>query len=91
MLQAAFVLAESFGIWHKGITETRKGNEMQEKIMGLDWAEIQVMQNKAGGRQMVDLSKPGDYGADPIGDGKFRMVPSGDVVDFAERCARLAK
>lgn len=31
----------------------------------------------------------GDYGADPIGDGTFRMVPSGDIVDFAERCRRL--
>ncbi len=31
----------------------------------------------------------GDYGADPIGDGTFRMVPSGDVVDYAERCRRL--
>lgn len=35
-------------------------------------------------------SVPGkDYGADPIGDGTFRMVPSGDIVDFAERNARL--
>lgn len=30
-----------------------------------------------------------DYGADPIGDGRFRMVPSGDIVDFTERNARL--
>lgn len=33
----------------------------------------------------------GDYGADPIGDGTFRMVPSGDVVDYSERCRRLAR
>ena len=32
-----------------------------------------------------------DYGADPIGDGMFRMVPSGDVVDYAERCKRLGQ
>lgn len=32
-----------------------------------------------------------DYGADPIGDGKFRMVPSGDIVDRAERDRRLVK
>jgi len=32
-----------------------------------------------------------DYGADPIGNGQFRMVPSGDVVDFAERCKRLPR
>lgn len=31
----------------------------------------------------------GDYGADPIGNGTFRMVPSGDIVDYAERCSRL--
>jgi hypothetical protein len=30
-----------------------------------------------------------DYGADPMGDGTFRMVPSGDIVDFAERTKRL--
>jgi len=31
-----------------------------------------------------------ERGADPLGDGTFRMVPSGDVVDYAERCKRLA-
>ena len=31
-----------------------------------------------------------DYGADPIGDGTFRMVPSGDVVSWEERNRRLA-
>ena len=41
-------------------------------------------------RRVIDTQKPGDYGADPIGDGMFRMVPSGDVVDYAERCKRLA-
>ena len=30
-----------------------------------------------------------DYGCDPLGDGTFRMVPSGDIVDYAERCRRL--
>lgn len=30
-----------------------------------------------------------DYGADPLGNGMFRMVPSGDVVDLAERNRRL--
>lgn len=42
-------------------------------------------------RRPIDTTKPGDYGADPIGDGTFRMVPSGDVVDFEERCKRLGK
>ena len=40
-------------------------------------------------RKPIDTSKPGDYGADPIGDGTFKMVPSGDIVDFDERCRRL--
>jgi hypothetical protein len=41
-------------------------------------------------RRTIDTSRPRDYGADPIGNGKFRMVPSGDIVDFAERNRRLA-
>ena len=40
-------------------------------------------------RKAIDLTRPGDYGADPLGDGTFRMVPSGDIVDYAERCRRL--
>jgi hypothetical protein len=40
-------------------------------------------------RARIDTQKPGDHGADPIGDGTFRMVPSGDVVDLAERNRRL--
>jgi hypothetical protein len=39
----------------------------------------------------INLLKQGDYGADPLGDGRFRMVPSGDVVDYEERCKRLTK
>lgn len=39
----------------------------------------------------IDTLAPGDYGADPIGDGTFRMVPSGDVVNFEERNRRLAR
>ena len=33
----------------------------------------------------------GDYGADPLGDGKFKMVPSGDIVDYEERVKRLVR
>ena len=40
-------------------------------------------------RKSVNVNAPGDYGADPIGDGTFRMVPSGDIVDLAERNRRL--
>lgn len=30
-----------------------------------------------------------DYGCDPVGDGTFRMVPSGEVVDKTEKDKRL--
>lgn len=39
----------------------------------------------------IDLTRKGDYGSDPIGNGMFRMVPSGDVVNMEERNRRLAK
>lgn len=40
-------------------------------------------------RHTIDTATPGDYGADPLGDGTYRMVPSGDIVDLTERNARL--
>lgn len=63
---------------------------MSDLIVGHSWESIQSAQR--GGRlsRRIDLSAPGDYGADPIGDGTFRMVPSGDIVDATERAARLA-
>lgn len=42
-------------------------------------------------RKYVDLDNKGDYGADPLGDGLFRMFPSGDVVSYEERNRRLSK
>jgi len=53
-----------------------------------------TIRNDLGGivqRSHVDTSKKGDYGADPLPDGKFKMVPSGDVVDAAEKEQRLRK
>lgn len=65
---------------------------MSGRIVGLSWDAIQKLQQKdTSAREMIDISKQGDYGADPIGDGTFRMVPSGDIVDFAERNRRLTK
>jgi hypothetical protein len=40
---------------------------------------------------ILPTSTAEDYGADPVGDGTFRMVPSGDIVDLAERRRRLAR
>lgn len=62
-----------------------------ETIVGLTWEQIQRAQMNQPFRETIDLSKPGDYGSDPIGDGTFRMVPSGDIVDLTERNRRLAK
>ena len=42
-------------------------------------------------RTTVNVHASGDYGADPIGDGTFRMVPSGDIVSYDERMHRLEK
>lgn len=61
-------------------------------IVGLTWDQIQRLQQKdASAKETIDTTRQGDYGADPIGDGKFRMVPSGDVVDMAERNKRLER
>ena len=37
----------------------------------------------------IDLTSKKDYGADPLGNGMFKMVPSGDIVDYEERMRRL--
>jgi hypothetical protein len=42
-------------------------------------------------RGRVDIHRHGDYGSDPVGDGTFRMVPSGEIVDWDERNRRLKK
>lgn len=46
---------------------------------------------KIVGREKIDTSHPGDWGCDPLGDGTFRMVPSGDVVGPEEMHRRLAR
>lgn len=44
-------------------------------------------------REELELVKESqkDYGCDPLGDGKFKMVPSGDVVGQEEKEKRLGK
>ena len=39
----------------------------------------------------IDIMKPGDYGCDPLGNGEWKMVPSGDIVDKGEMRRRLGK
>ena len=57
----------------------------QKRLM----AESMGLSSDTYARRAIDVNRPGDYGADPMGDGTFRMVPSGDIVDYAERCKRL--
>lgn len=42
-------------------------------------------------RHYSDFAKVGDYGCDPMENGMFRMVPSGDIVTAEEKNARLAR
>jgi len=69
---------------------TKGTNHMSNKIFGHDWADIQRAQQGGSLHRPIKLTA-GDYGADPIGDGAFRMVPSGDIVDLAECNRRLVK
>jgi hypothetical protein len=51
--------------------------------MGLD-SEIYIT-------KPINLQSEKDYGADPLGNGLFKMIPSGDIVNFEERNKRLKK
>lgn len=62
--------------------------DSNEKIFGYDWAHIQALQQKKRPRQTVQVHDVKDYGCDPVGDGTFRMIPSGDIVTFEEMKAR---
>lgn len=64
---------------------------MSDRIFGRTWEDIQRAQQGGKLDRAIDLSQRGDYGADSLGDGTFRMVPSGDIVDYAERCRRLKR
>lgn len=62
-----------------------------ENIVGYSWEEIQAKQQRKDIGKVVNTKKSEDYGCDPLGNGMFKMVPSGDIVDFAERNKRLEK
>ena len=64
---------------------------MTNTIVGHSWEAIQRAQQGGKLHATIKIEHGKDYGADPIGDGTFRMVPSGDIVDFAERNKRLNK
>lgn len=60
-----------------------------DSIFGYSWQEIQARQQKRYSAPAIPPPNGRDYDADPVGDGTFKMVPSGDIVDYAERCKRL--
>jgi hypothetical protein len=65
--------------------------DSDEKIFGRSWEQIKSMQQGTYKPESINLNKKGDYGSDPLGNGKFKMVPSGDIVDLVERNKRLSK
>ena len=73
----------------KIITKDSKEDE-DVKIFGRSWEQIKSMQQGTYKPNSINLNKKGDYGSDPLGGGKFKMIPSGDIVDLAERNRRLA-
>lgn len=65
---------------------TRKQRRPRMTVLGC----YELDERGAPIRRRIDVDRSGDHGADPLGDGTFRMVPSGDVVDAAERDRRLS-
>lgn len=66
-------------------------NSSNDLIFGRTWEEIKNLQQKKSSEIKIDTSVTGDYGADPVGDGTFKMIPSGDIVTFEERNKRLSR
>ena len=64
---------------------------MEYLIFGLTWQQIQDAQQGKDFRKKINLNKTGDYGYDPVGNGTYKMVPSGDIVNSGERDRRLTK
>ena len=67
------------------MTSDKLRDQAQPNVLGYDLDSEALIPI----RRPINLTKDGDYGADPIGGDKFRMVPSGDIVDFEERNRRL--
>ena len=62
-------------------------NQDRPTVLGVELDRVNLLPV----RNYVEVDCIGDYGADPLGDGNFRMVPSGDIVSFEERCRRLKR
>ncbi len=78
------------------IEDLKRENESQAKdadklIFGHTWAEIQAMQKGTYKAPTIKTTSGKDYGCDPIGNGMYKMVPSGDKVNEQERNKRLGR
>ena len=62
-----------------------------EKIFGYDWSDIQAMQQGVYKQKIIPAFDGRDYGCDPIGDGTFRMVPSGNILTLEQMKAYFGK
>jgi hypothetical protein len=65
---------------------------LSNRILGYTWKDIQRASKAVVCGKHLPPTKAGqDYGANPMGDGTFQMLPSGDIVDLAERNRRLQR
>ena len=62
-----------------------------EQLFGIGFDNIKKLQQKQSIDNHIDTTGDKDYGCDPIGDGNYKMIPSGDIVDSMERCKRLER
>lgn len=70
---------------------TKKGKHYITRTIEFAGYTIDVSARTTVQRATVDVSRPGDCGADPLPNGTFRMVPSGDIVSLEERNRRLQR
>lgn len=95
--RAHVVLSKSSRRCGVGRTVVRKGlsSSSKDRVSDLDVYghkfHIDEKGNTRRVSQHVETNRSGDWGADPVGDGTFRMHPSGDVVSLEERNRRLKK
>lgn len=64
-------------------------NQERPNVLGYDLDRDTLLPIKTSVRDCSKTLPTSDTGADPIGNGMFRMVPSGDIVNYAERMRRL--
>jgi len=58
-------------------------------VLGYELDRETLMPIRHNVADLVKNLPTSDTGANPLGNGMFRMYPSGDVVDYAERTRRL--